>query len=293
MKKNIRNIGLLVLTGILLNACNEKEDFTGASEIDYSAATVTLSSLSPNVFDESAIDEEIATTYQITIEATLDSPQPVETVIDLAQVGGTATASDFDISGAIRIPAGQTSASATVDILKTGDIEGEETLFIGATSRANFNLIPFSHSVTITNDHINSVLDMTMDWAGSYTYSAVGGSAEVTIDYCAVDFDLILYTNAGVYVNYILGTASCPEEDQLGGLADGTYFLVADLYSNPFSGLNTGQPMPITLNISQEYFPDTETEIIFNGYTTDSSSGLQAIATLEVVGGYNFTITAL
>ena len=48
--------------------------------------------------------------------------------------------------------------------------------------------------------------------------------------------------------------------------------------------------MPITLNVCQEYFPDTETEIVFNGYTTDTSSGLQAIATLDVVGGYNYTI---
>ena len=31
----------------------------------------------------------------------------------------------------------------------------------------------------------------------------------------------------------------------------------------------------------------------FDGYTTDSSSGLQAVATLDVVGGYNYTITPL
>ncbi|MGB4743002.1 MAG: hypothetical protein WBH49_05110 [Flavobacteriaceae bacterium] len=79
----------------------------------------------------------------------------------------------------------------------------------------------------------------------------------------------------------------------LSGLADGSYFLVVDLYDNPFSTLNTGHPLPITLNISQEYFPETETTIIHNGYTTDSSSGLQAIATLDVVGGYNYTVTPL
>jgi hypothetical protein len=293
MKKLIKTLTVLTVLALFTTSCSEKEDYTGASNVDYSPATVTLSSLSPNVFDESAIDTDNESTYQITIVATLDSPQPVDAVIDLAQVGGSAGASDFDINGGIRIKAGQTSASATVDILKTGDIEGEETLFIGATSKANFNLIPFSHSVTITNDHINDVLDLTMDWAGSYSYTAGGGSLDVTVDYCSADFDLLLYTAAGSYVQYILGTASCPEEDQLSGLADGSYFLVVDLYGNPFSVLNTGQPMPITLTVNQEHFPDTGTTIVHNGYTTDSSSGLQAVATLDVVGGYNYTITPL
>ncbi len=35
------------------------------------------------------------------------------------------------------------------------------------------------------------------------------------------------------------------------------------------------------------------TTIVHDGYTTDSSSGLQAVATLDVVGGYNYTITPL
>lgn len=223
----------------------------------------------------------------------MDSPQPIDAVLELSQVGGSAGSSDYEINGNIRIPSGQTTGSATVDILQTGDIEGEETLYLGVTSRANFDFEPFSHEVTITNDHINDVLDLTMDWSGSYSYSSAGGAVDVTMDYCAVDFDLILYTSDGSYVGYVLGTADCPEEDQLSGLADGSYFLVVDLWSNPFSALNTGQPLPITLTVGQEYFPETQTEIVFNGYTTDSSSGLQSIATIDVVGGYNYTITPL
>ena len=289
MKNKISKIGLVICAILFATACSKKENATDYSTNKFTRTNVTLSSTSPNNFDESAINSNVASTYQITITATLDSPQPIEAVIDLAQVGGTADANDFE-AGTIHIPIGETTGSATVKILKTGDIEGEETLYIGGTSKANFDVTPFSHSVTITNDHINDVLDFTMDWAGSYSYSLGGGAIDVTIDYCSADFDLILFTAAGAYVGYVLGTASCPEEDQLSGLADGSYFLVADLYSNPFSGLNTGQPMPITLNVSQEYFPDTETEIVFNGYTTDTSSGLQAIATLDVVGGYNYTI---
>ena len=289
MKNKISRTALVIYAIILATACSKDDNATDYTTNKFTRTNVTLSSTSPTEFDESAINSNLASTYQITVEAKLDSPQPTEAVIDLVQVDGTADANDFE-AGTIHIPAGQTSGSATVNILQTGDVEGDETLFIGATSRANFNVNPFSHIVTITNDHINDVLDLTMDWSGSYTYTAVGGSAEVKIDYCAADFDLLLFNSDGTFDSYVLGTASCPEEGTLNGLADGSYFLVVDLWGNPFSGLNTGQPLPITLNVSQEYFPNTKTEIIFNGYTTDSSGGLQAIATLEVVGGYNYTI---
>ena len=291
MNKQLNYFLATILSLLLFNSC-DSNDTSEISAVPFSPVSITLTSSDNNVtVDESAISgSEI-----FTITATIDKPQEVDFAIILEPIGGTATNGvDYSFDESILISAGETSATAEISIHQTGDIEVDETLAVGfKTADVNADLSNFSFLATITNDHINSVLDMTMDWAGSYTYSAVGGSAEVTIDYCAVDFDLILYTDAGVYVNYILGTASCPEEDQLSGLADGSYFLVIDLWENPFSGLITGQSMPITLNISQEYFPDTETEIIFNGYTTDSSSGLQAIATLEVVGGYNFTITAL
>ncbi|MDG1375063.1 MAG: hypothetical protein P8M66_07855 [Flavobacteriaceae bacterium] len=43
--------------------------------------------------------------------------------------------------------------------------------------------------------------------------------------------------------------------------------------------------MPTTLT-DQKY-------VVFNGYTTDSSGGIQAIATLDVVGEYNYTINEI
>ena len=178
---------------------------------DYSPATVTLSSaISNTILMKVQLTVMSLATYQITIAATLDSPQPVDAVIDLAQVGGSADCllilrHKWSYSHS---KAGQTTASATVEYFKKqGDIEGDETLFIGGTSKANFDVTPFSHSVTITNDHINDVLDFTMDWAGSYSYSLGGGAIDVTIDYCSADFDLILFTAAGAYVGYVLGTA--------------------------------------------------------------------------------------
>jgi len=300
MKIIIKTLSILTVVALLATGCSKKDENTGASNIDYNPATVTLSSLSPNVFDESAIDTDNPATYQITIKATLDAPQPIDAVIDLAQVAGSANASDFDISGVIRIIAGQTSGIATVDILKTGDIEGDETLSIGATSKSNFNVIPFSHSVTIMNDHINSVLDLTLAWEGTSTI----GDVTIT-SFCEMDFDLIAYDNNFDYVGYILGSADCPEEGSLSGFADGTYYLVADLYANPYEGSNFTDNIPLSLSWSQDYFPET------SGIITDDSNAINRIDSLnasgdytgdglgaliiqlEVSGGYNYTITPM
>ena len=89
MNKIFKNIGLLALTGMLFTACNE-DDNTGHSMVDYSPATVTLSSLSPTMIDESAIDTDDASTFQIAVQATLSEPQPIDAIIDLMQTGGNA-----------------------------------------------------------------------------------------------------------------------------------------------------------------------------------------------------------
>ena len=291
MKKQTIYFLATIFSIILFSSC-DSNDTPDIPAVPFSPVSITLTSSDNNVtVDESAISgSEI-----FTITATIDEPQEVDFAIILEPIGGTATYGvDYSFDESILISAGETSATGEISILQSGDIEVDETLAVGfKTADVNADLSNFSFLATITNDHINDVLDLTMDWAGSYTYNLGGGAVDVTIDYCSADFDLKLYTAAGADAGYVLGSADCPEEGQLSGLADGNYFLVVDLYSNPFSGLNTAQPLPITLNISQEYFPDTETEIIFNGYTTDSSSGLQAIATLEVVGGYNYTINPI
>ena len=73
MKIIIKTLSILTVVALLATGCSKKDENTGASNIDYNPATVTLSSLSPNVFDESAIDTDNPATYQITIKATLDA----------------------------------------------------------------------------------------------------------------------------------------------------------------------------------------------------------------------------
>lgn len=276
---------LFALSAIILSC--EEDDQTGDSQIEFSRSTITLTTSSPSVFDESSIDSEDPSTYQITVEATIPEPQPVNAVVELYQTAGTATSSDYSF-GKITIPAGYTSASGTVDILQTGDIEGEETLTISGKSVANFDVASFSHDVTIENDYINDQLELTLSWEGS----AEHGDLSIT-SFCDIDFDLQIYDSAFNSLGYVLATSSCPENDVLYGLPDGTYYLVSELYDNPYSGLGYTDAINLTLSWSQEYFEETQGSITstdFNLGSTPTVGGL--IVVLEVTNGYEYTLSA-
>ncbi|MEP3837979.1 MAG: hypothetical protein ABJM36_10035 [Algibacter sp.] len=286
MKNIINKIGVFTLACFAFTSCETEDDNTGASLLDYSPATITLSSSSPTTFDESAIDADVASTYQIEVTATLASSQPVDAVIDLVQTGGSASASDFS-AHTITIPAGSLTASATVDILQTGDIEGSETLEISGKSRANFNVSPFTFNATIENDYINDHLDLTLSWDGS----AEDGDLSI-MSFCDMDFDLVLYDESFTALGYVLGSSACPEEDYLNGLSDGTYYLVSELYANPYSDLGFTDVVPLTLSWSQEHF-DTSGSLSSDTTTLSTAAGDQGalIVVLEVTNGYNYTLS--
>lgn len=285
--KNKINILLssLLICG-LMTSCNEEDDLTGESLLDYTPSTVTLSSSSPTTFSESAIDEDDASTYEIVITASIPAPQPVNAVIEIYQSGGTASSDDFE-STTITILAGDTSASGSVNILQTGGIEGTETLQLTGKAVSNFNVAPYTFNATISDDYINDNLDLTLSWDGS------AEDGDITIaSFCDIDFDLLLYDSAFGFVGYVLGSADCPEEGPISGLADGTYYLVTDLYANPFSGLGFTDTLPLTLSWNQQYF-DTSGSISSDAFTLSSvpagPGGL--IVVLEVSNGYEYTLS--
>lgn len=290
MKNKINILLSSILAFGLLISCNEDDDATGASALDYSPATVTLSSSSPTSFSESDIDEDNASTYEIVITASVSEPQVVNAVINIVQSGGTATSDDYE-AGTITIKAGDLTGSTTINILKTGDIEGMETLELTGTSPSNFNVSPFTFSATIEDDYVNDLLDLTLSWDGS----AEDGDLKLE-SFCDVDFDLILYDSAFSSLGYVLGSSACPEHDTLSGLADGTYYLVADLWSNPYSGLGLTDTLPLTLTWSQEHF-ETSGSISSENYNlssvgSDAGDGLGGlIVVLEVSNGYEYTLS--
>ncbi|MBF62513.1 MAG: hypothetical protein CMP05_11010, partial [Xanthomarina sp.] len=94
MKNKLKSIFLLALSaGVLATSCSE-DDHTGASMINYTSPTVTLSTASTSVVvDESMIDPDLG--YVIEVTASIPEPVFVDLHIPLVQTGGTADSSDF------------------------------------------------------------------------------------------------------------------------------------------------------------------------------------------------------
>lgn len=292
MKKNINKLLLSFATLALIMGCNEDDD-NAVQPVSYSPVTVTVSSTENNVtVMENAIAGGMAS---YTITASISEPSELHYIVNLEQTGGTAErGQDFDFDDQIIISPGLTSGSATINVYASGDIEtSDDTFTVSASSGDSYSSLasPFSFSGTITDDYINDVLSMTIDWSGDFTYTA-GVPAEVTIDFCDMDLDLLVYdssfTDTGIYD---AATGSCPEHIDLSGLADGTYYLVLNVYDNPFADLGAGAAIPVTITYAQDQIIN-ETAIVNNSITSDTASGTNVLAIeLEVVDGYIYTLT--
>lgn len=286
MKAFYKIFTLIIFTSLFIVSC-EVEDTTGDSSLNYTATSITISA-SENDFTVS--ESSMTDSQSYTITASIPEPVAVDLVIDLSNTSGTATnGSDFEFDKEIIIYSGQTSATGNVTIHKTADVEGDEDFSIDFSCKANASINDLTFNATITDDFINDLIGFTFDWSGSYTYSPFGG-AEVTIDYCEIDMDFLLFdSDFNMLAIFDAATSSCPEHFDLSGLADGTYYLVADMWANPLAGLNTNQDLPITISYDQEYFGSGE--FIFSGYNTNDSSGTLIIGVVEVSGGYNYVVT--
>jgi len=290
MKNKFKSIFLLALSvGVLATSCSE-DDHTGASLINYTSPNVSLTASENNVvIPESTIDPDDG--YVITVTASIAEPVFTDIHIPLVQTGGNAGSGDFT-SGTIIILSGLTSASTDVTFwlnCENGD-DGDKTLELGAADNiSNVNMDDFTLNVNIMNDWINDVLALTFAWDGELTYDGTIG--EVTISFCDVDLDFPLTDDMGNVLGYIAGSGDCPEEGELSGLADGTYYIIAEVYDNPFEAEGLTDVIPVTTSYSQCGF-DTEGSFensTFNAGTP--SNDAFPIAIVEVSGGYNYTIT--
>jgi len=289
MKNIIKYIGFTLSIGLLLTSCEDNEEFTGESVLAWGDQPITVtSSASSYTFDEAAIDEDVPSTYSVTVTASIAEAQPVAALISFKQTGGNADGDDYSV-GNITIPAGSTSASTNIELNYTGDVEGSESFTLEAMADGNFNLSS-AYSVTVTiEDKINDVLDLSTNWSGEYSYSA--GSASVTLDFCEIDVDVLLFTGAGGFVGYLGATGACTEVGSLSGLPDGDYFIVLDLYDNPHEVFGATATVPITVTYNQDYI-GTSGSFTYTGINLSSASDLYAAAIVSV-SGYNYTITTL
>ncbi len=275
--------------GILITSCDE-EDNTGASGINYTDATITVTSAqSSYTFDEILIDEDVPSTFTASISASIAEPQPVDAIVSFVQSSGNADSNDYTV-GEIKIPAGATTGSTDIEINRTGNVEGSENFTLKAISDGNFKLASdFTLPVTIT-DFVDDTLLFSTTWAGEYTFEAAGPT-DVTLDFCSIDLDVLLFTSAGAYVQALGATGACTETGStMEGLPDGDYFVVVEVFANPLLTYALTEPVPLTVNYSQS---NSESgSFTSNLFSLASPTGLVAIATITK-SGYNFTVTPL
>jgi hypothetical protein len=288
MKNIIKYLCFTISVGILMTSCEDTSEPGGESVINFTSQTVTVTaSQSSFTFDESLIDTDVDATFSTTLTATIPTAQQVNAVVTFWQSAGNATSDDYSV-GSITIPAGATSASTTLEVMQNGTIEGTETFTLKAnTDGGNFNVASFELPVTISNDFVNGVMEFSTTWAGEYTFEATA-SAMVTVDFCEMDLDVLLFTSAGAFVQYLGATGSCTETGELTGLPDGDYWLVLDMYDNPLSVFGATEPVPVTISYNQDYFQSGD--FVVGGYDLGSPTGLSIVGDVNISGGYNYTV---
>ena len=275
--------------GLLLTSCDDNEDYTGGSVLDYKASPITVTSSEASyTFNEANIDEDEPSTYTVTLSASIEETQPVDAYVTFSQTDGTADENDYSV-GSIKIPAGATSGSTTVEVNYTGDIEGSESFTLMAKTIGNFTLAS-DFSVTINiEDKINDILELSTNWSGEKTIDIIRGST-ATLDFCDIDIDVLLYTDTGVLVQYLGATLDCPEKGSISGLADGDYYIVLQVYSNPLADFGSTDALPVTITYNQEHF--ISGSFVHNSLNLSSQGDLIAVASLKV-SGYNYTVEPL
>ena len=285
MKKHILYIFLISLA---FTSCNDNENSTVAIQ-SYSPITIDISVSENNVIvDESAISGS-AVSFEVT--ATLPEAQALDYVINFEQNGGTSDSDDFTTHNII-IRAGDLSGKSDIEILKTGNIEGNETLSIKAVTFEETAKLSgdVEFRATIENDFIDDTLSFSTTWSGKTTFTAPGPT-EVTIDFCSMDLDVLLFNGDGDFMGYLGATGACTETGSTEqGMPDGEYFVVVDVYDNPLAGYGLTTEVPLTVTYNQSN--SGSGTFTSNLFTVASELGLQAIATFTK-SGYDFTVTPL
>lgn len=272
---------ITALLGVLAGGC-EKEDNTGYSTLNPTKPTITVTPL----FTSPASLVEQDSTFEYTV--TLSEVQLVDVKLKVAQVGGTASASDYSMTEEIYINAGSTSAKGKIKILPDADIEETETLTIqvGDKEVANAVFTPVTFEFTISNT-TSDELSIDMTWTTDVA-DVIGLDLAPTE---VVDLRLILVDKDGAIVKVADGAGF--ENLALSGLANGNYTVGADIYSTINAGdFNEIVTLDISLELNQSGIINAEgysfKGVMTNEFSCDSYRTY--FGTLNVSGStYAFT----
>jgi len=245
MRTKIYNIlfslTLLTMFSLFIVSC-DKEDYTGYSTMKPSSPTI---SITPGFTSPVALVENDAK-YEYTV--TLSEPQLVDVHLSVAQIDGTASASDFEMTTSIVIVAGETSGKGSIKIFSDEIIEDVETLKIqiGDVTTANASLTPVIVEFSINNLTAN---DLSVGMSCS-TDAETAVGMDLTADQ-VVDLRLLVVDKDGnVVITQDNGYASESITMLDGDFADGEYYIAVDLGAT----INAGDfNAPITLDLDFEF----------------------------------------
>jgi CSLREA domain-containing protein len=234
--------------------------------------TVTIREPVFSLATASATKAEGADTHTITVN--LDGTYTTDVGVYVTLGGSAARDADYSFSNVLTIPAGQTSANFTLQIINDHYDEGDETVTITLDAPNNFGTLGAitTHTLTITDDDTTPVGDYTPKPAAVDEDPA----APLTITLSATDAD------GDTAFNYAI-TAQ-PAHGQLGGSgvdrsytpganysgSDSFTFTVDDTYGNT-SGEVT---VAITVN------PVADAPVITSGATVDVVENQSAVTTV-------------
>lgn len=198
---------------------------------------------------------------QLVINITTDKIIDRSLTFTLKQTGGDADEDDYTVDPAVIAPYTK-SAQMVIHTNPDSDFEPNETIVaeIGVYSIAEKYLLnpntvnPFETTITINND---APLTVSLSWNADIVIDGETYDAADYIDYdfylCdAVGFDVDdpLATDIGVYD---AATGNSPEVIEFLDFEEGSYYIVADLYDNPFVGESDGSvKIPIIATFTRE-----------------------------------------
>jgi hypothetical protein len=220
--------------------------FVACKEDDTEVSTITsFDKFSTNLPAPIVVAEEDATH---TINLTFDAKQIMDVHLEIS-VAESSTATegvDFDLS-AHEISVASLERSAAVDIIVHADYEpeGNETVVLHIEGTDPFGLpLPVESLVLTIRDSIYPT-SVQLNWEGTFEY------AGDTYTLCEnADIDLFIADGTGAFVGGFAGaSANCPENMAVGGLPDGTYSIVANLYENGLFGAPDIDTIPIPLTV--------------------------------------------
>ncbi len=247
-KNKIYKIALVLSAFILTVACNNEDDATDYSTVKPSSTALSVSLDFPN--NQTFVETDA--THDFTV--TLSKAQVVNVIVYLSQTGGTATnGEDFSMPASITIPAGQTSATGTIETFADDLLEDTETAVIKIATSLESNVNSIS-SETVTFNLQNVTADdlvIDLSWLNTTDVYYTDGKKYAAED--VADLKLILanttipYTttyatvdNAAGFENYVF----------LGSYPDGEYHLLVNFYS----AVEFNDPVRYTdLDISLEF----------------------------------------